>query len=128
MGSVIARICRVSCHNCGWDEVSRYWHVDRIETQKCTVCGSDLIIGTSDTKSSGVLFGGFSDDPTSDLYIRPDKDHPNERARREKRDMHIIEGLESEGKTPRLKDVTGKSDFDSAKRRIRRYETEDRQR
>jgi hypothetical protein len=128
MGVLVSKICGVRCPDCGWGMNGYYYSFENLETQKCGNCGGKLETVSGYTKNSGVLFGGWSDDPTSDLYIRADKDHPNERARREKRDYHIIEGLESEGKTPRLKDVTGQSDFASAKRRIRRYETEDRQR
>ena len=78
------------------------------------------------TRSDGVLFGGWSDDPSSDLYVRPDKDHPNERARHLKRAYHKIEQLETEGKTPRLKDVCGESDFQDVKERIAYYENKDR--
>ena len=59
-----------------------------------------------------VLMGGFSDDPASDLYIRPDKDLPA-------RELHWtyrrIEQMEKEGKTPHV------DDFNMAKERIEMY-------
>jgi hypothetical protein len=55
------------------------------------------------------------------MYIRPDKDHPDERARRTIKDYHKIEQLEVEGKIPRLKDVAGVDDFKRAQARVRFY-------
>jgi hypothetical protein len=47
------------------------------------------------------LPGQYSDDITSDLFARPDKDSP---ARELLRDYHIIERAEEEGKTPHVDD------------------------
>lgn len=103
-----------------WTVKFKHW-VSKFQ-KKPTVAGNPK----PEYRRSAVLFGGWSDDPSSELYIRPDKDHPDERARRTIRDYTKIEQLEKEGKTPRLKDVTGMDDFKRAKARVRFYRNQAR--
>lgn len=99
----------------------KHWVSTKFE-KKSTVAGNVK----PSYRGSAILFGGWSDDPGSEMYIRPDKDHPDERARRTIRDYHKIEQLEAEGKTPRLKDVCGMNDFKRAQARVAFYRKQSR--
>lgn len=119
MGILLSKICNVWCPECNYFKSGHYYHYERLETQKCVVCGADIVI-VSGKSASSVLPGGWSDDFNSELYIRPDKDHPNERARHMKWTYHKIERLEEEGKTKKV------NDFQDVKERIAHYEHKDR--
>ena len=106
----LARIGAVKCLACGFFG-DHYINYENPATQLCPDCGNSLI--ESNRRNTGVLPGGFSDDPSSDLFVRPDKDHPA-------REMFLtwkkIEDMEREGKTPKI------NDHAQVKRHIEYYE------
>ena len=73
--AVIAKICSVKCSECGLTKVNHYVSHDRPETFECPDCGGELIV-TSGRRPSAVLPGQFANDVNSELFVRPDKDHP----------------------------------------------------
>jgi len=93
--TVISKICGVTCPDCGWGNPQYYVNFEDPQGRVCPNCDGQLEI-TSGARSSAVLPGQFANDVNSELYVRPDKDHPG-------REMHWswnkVEKLAGEGKT-----------------------------
>jgi hypothetical protein len=87
------------CHNCGVK--SEILKVDNGESKDpvCPICQSadlDRLFTPPRGKTTGVIPGGFANDPLSELYTRPDKDHP---AREMKQSYIKMQKLIEKGRT-----------------------------
>lgn len=107
---IVGRTGTLICPDCGFKK-RQYVVFDELERGiSCAECFAIMELQGSEINRSQVLMGQLSDNIESELYTRPDypsmpekgNKKKGDRARRFKKDYHIIEKLIAQGKTKRF--------------------------